>query len=250
MKTFKRLLEWQEYRRQLSGGIGFVPTMGALHEGHAALLRKSRSENALSVLSIFINPTQFNDAKDFEKYPVHFEADVALAERCGVDYILYPNAKEIYQDDYRFRLSETQLSKILEGEFRPGHFDGVLTVVLKLLNLVQPSRVYFGEKDFQQLKLIEEMTRALFLPIEIIACETFREADGLAMSSRNVRLSPQAREKAPLIAKYLRSDFSNDEVKAKLQEAGFAVEYVANELGRRLCAAQIEGVRLIDNVKI
>jgi pantoate--beta-alanine ligase len=114
MKTFHALSEWREFRRQLKGGVGFVPTMGALHEGHAALLKKSRAENAVNVLSIFVNPTQFNDPKDFEKYPVHFEADAAIAEKCGVDYILYPPAQEIYQDDYRFRVTENQLSQVLE----------------------------------------------------------------------------------------------------------------------------------------
>ncbi len=250
MKSIRSLEEWRQLRQQIQKGIGFVPTMGALHAGHASLLKKSRAENDVSVLSIFVNPTQFNDKKDFEKYPVNYEADAAIAEDCGVDYILYPLAKDIYQDDYQFRLSENKLSNILEGEFRPGHFDGVLTVVLKLFNLVQPTRAYFGEKDFQQLKLIEGMVEALFLPLHIVACETLRETDGLAMSSRNVRLSPEARAKAPLIAQFLMSNLSNEEVSAKLKAAGFEVEYVAQEMGRRLCAAKIEGVRLIDNVKI
>lgn len=250
MKIFKSLKEWRATRQQLTGEIGFVPTMGALHAGHAALLKRSRRENAISVLSIFVNPTQFNDKNDYDKYPNTFAADVRLAEESGVDYILYPEASDIYRDDYRFKMSENQLSHILEGEFRPGHFDGVLTVVLKLFHLIEPTRAYFGEKDFQQLKLIEAMVQALFMPLQVVACETLREADGLAMSSRNVRLSPQAREKAPLIAKYLFSNLSNDEVKVKLSDAGFEVEYIAHELGRRLCAAKIEGVRLIDNVKI
>ncbi len=244
------LTEWQKLRREMSGTIGFVPTMGALHAGHAALMKKARAENIVSVLSIFVNPTQFNDKKDFEKYPVSLEADQKIAEDCGVDYILFPDAREVYSDDYRFKLTEAKLSNILEGKFRSGHFDGVLTVVLKLFNLVQPTRAYFGEKDFQQLRLIQDMAKALFLPIDVVACETLREADGLAMSSRNIRLGTAAREIAPLIAKYLNSSLPNEEVKTKLAEAGFEVEYVATEMGRRLVAAKLDGVRLIDNVKI
>ena len=249
MKTVVDVKEWQKLRKELKGEIGFVPTMGALHEGHASLLRKSRTENAVSVLSIFVNPTQFNDKKDFEKYPITLESDQQLAKACGVDYILFPQASEIYSDNYRFKMTENKLSNILEGAFRPGHFDGVLSVVLKLFNLVQPTRSYFGEKDFQQLRLIQDMTKALFLPIEVIACETLRESDGLAMSSRNFRLSTAARAKAPQIAKYLMSELTNQEVAKKLAESGFEVEYVATEMSRRLIAAKIEGVRLIDNVK-
>ena len=146
-------------------------------------------------------------------------------------------------------MTENKLASILEGQFRPGHFDGVLTVVLKLFNLVAPNKAYFGEKDFQQLRLIQDMVQALFLPIEVVACETLREADGLAMSSRNVLLSSAARERAPLIAKCLMSSYSDSEIKLKLESAGFEVEYVASEMSRRLVAAKIEGVRLIDNVK-
>ncbi len=242
--------EWQKLRPELSDDIGFVPTMGALHAGHASLLKRSRKENSISVLSIFVNPTQFNDKKDFEKYPIQIEEDEKLAKECGVDYIIYPTAQEIYADDYRFKLTESKLSKRLEGEFRPGHFDGVLTIVLKLFNLVKARRAYFGEKDFQQLQLIKEMAQALFISTEVVACETLREADGLAMSSRNVRLGAAAREKAPLIYQLLMSNFSDSEVKTKLAAADFKVEYVATEMGRRLLAAQIDGVRLIDNVKI
>ncbi len=249
MKTVVGVSDWLEIRKNLRGSIGFVPTMGALHLGHASLLKKSRQENEISVLSIFVNPTQFNDKKDFEKYPNTIESDQKLSESCGVDYLLFPNANEIYKDDYRFKLTENKLASILEGQFRPGHFDGVLTVVLKLFNLVAPNKAYFGEKDFQQLRLIQDMVQALFLPIEVVACETLREADGLAMSSRNVLLSSAARERAPLIAKCLMSSYSDSEIKLKLESAGFEVEYVASEMSRRLVAAKIEGVRLIDNVK-
>ncbi len=253
MKTVVGVKEWQALRKDLGkdlrGDIGFVPTMGALHQGHVALLNKSRHENAISVLSIFVNPTQFNDKKDFEKYPITISADEKLAVTAGVDFLFLPQANEIYSDDYRFKVTENKLAHMLEGAFRPDHFDGVLTVVLKLFNLVRPQRAYFGEKDYQQLRLIQEMAHTLFLSIDVIACETIRESDGLAMSSRNVRLSESARKKAPLLAQYLRSTMSNEEVKRKLEEADFEVEYVACEMSRRLVAAKIEGVRLIDNVK-
>ncbi len=249
MEIIKNVQEWQKLRKELPPHIGFVPTMGALHRGHGSLLKLSHAENAVSVLSIFVNPTQFSDKKDFEKYPVTIDTDTKLAKNWGVDYLLLPQASEIYHDDYRFKLTENKLSTILEGQFRPGHFDGVLSVVLKLFNIVQPSRAYFGEKDYQQLRLIQDMARSLFLPVDVISCETIRESDGLAMSSRNALLSEEARKKAPLIAKYLMSELSNEEVKSRLESEGFEVEYVANEMSRRLIAAKIEGVRLIDNVK-
>lgn len=253
MKTIVDIKEWQELRASRNESLGFVPTMGALHAGHAELLKRSRRENAISVLSIFINPTQFNDKSDFEKYPVTLEADQKVARECGVDYIFLPQATQMYADDYRFKLTEGILSSVLEGAFRPGHFEGVLTVVLKLFNLVRPTRAYFGEKDYQQLRLVQDMAKALFLPTEVIACETLRESDGLAMSSRNARLSESARLQAARLSQYLNSPLSNEEVKTKLEEAGFEVEYVSSELmsdkSRRLVAAKIEGVRLIDNVK-
>ncbi len=228
--------------------VGLVPTMGALHAGHEALLDRARRENDIVVLSIFVNPTQFNDPQDLEKYPRTWEADLALARRSGVDVVFAPTPAQMYPEGYRFRVSENQLSTILEGAHRPGHFDGVLTVVLKLLLLIRAERAYFGEKDLQQLLLVRDMAAAFFLPTEIVPCPTVRAPDGLALSSRNARLSPAARAKAPEFARILRDESEPAETRAKLADAGFEVDYVDQHDRWRLGAVRLEGIRLIDNV--
>ena len=251
MNVHHRLDEWRAVR---AGGnyagrsVGFVPTMGALHEGHRALLARARAENERVVLSIFVNPAQFNDPNDLKKYPRTLAADLALAGGLADDVIV-PEAAELYPDEYRYRVTENQLSRELEGAHRPGHFDGVLTVVLKLLNLVQPQRAYFGEKDWQQLQLVRGMAEALLLPVEIIPCETVRAADGLALSSRNRRLSPAARTRAARFPMILRSAPAAPAAAEELHTAGFAVDYVEEREGRRLGAVRLEEVRLIDNVR-
>ncbi len=252
MKVISSIQEWRTMRKNISPqkSIGFVPTMGNLHPGHASLLNKARSENEISVLSIFINPTQFNDKNDFEKYPKTFEADLKLASDCHVDFIFAPHANDIYHDNYLYQISENNISKILEGEKRPGHFDGVLTVVMKLFNLVKPHRAYFGEKDYQQLLLIKGMVDALFLEIEIVPCPIVRHANGLALSSRNNHLSEAQIEKSKLISQLLHSDLSQEHIKLTLEKNGFEVEYVQEWQKRLFTAVKIANVRLIDNVKI
>ncbi|MDR0976237.1 MAG: pantoate--beta-alanine ligase [Prevotellaceae bacterium] len=185
--------------------VGFVPTMGALHEGHASLVRRSVSENAATVVSIFVNPTQFNDAADLEKYPRTLEADSRLLEACGADILFAPTVTEMYPvpDDRTF--SYPPLDTVMEGHFRPGHFNGVCQIVSKLFDAVRPDRAYFGEKDFQQLAIVRRMTRALHFPIEIVGCPIVREADGLAMSSRNARLSTKERKQALAISRALQA---------------------------------------------
>jgi pantoate--beta-alanine ligase len=229
--------------------VGFVPTMGALHAGHAALLARARAENERVVLSIFVNPTQFNDPADLLRYPRTPEADLALAAPY-VDAVLAPEPAAFYPDAYRYRVTENALSLQLEGAHRPGHFDGVLTVVLKLLNAVQPHRAYFGEKDWQQLQLVRGMVAALLLPVDIVACATVRDPDGLALSSRNRRLSPEARERAAAFPTVLRSAASAAEAVTALRWKGFEVDYVEDRDGVRLGAVRVEGVRLIDNVRL
>lgn len=228
--------------------VGFVPTMGALHAGHRALLERARAENDRVVLSIFVNPTQFNDPNDLAKYPRTLAEDVELARGLATD-VLVPSAAEMYPDRYRYRVTETEFSRELEGAHRPGHFDGVLTVVLKLLNLVQPTRSYFGEKDWQQLQLVRGLADALFLPGEIVACPTMRDADGLALSSRNRRLAPADRARAAAFPKLLRASTAAAAEQA-LRGAGFEVDYVAERDGVRLGAVHLGGVRLIDNVRL
>lgn len=242
--------EMKAFRKGLKGRVGFVPTMGALHAGHESLLKKAVQENDHVILSIFVNPTQFNDPKDLEKYPVTWEADLAMAKANGVSAIFYPKYDEMYPDKYRYKILENDFSKLLCGKDRPGHFDGVLSVVMKLFNIVSPDKAYFGEKDYQQLSLICGMVEAYFLDLQIVPVPTMREQDGLAMSSRNVRLTPEQREKAPLIFKAITESKSAAEAANLLTAQGFGVDYVTDLNGRRFVAAKLGEVRLIDNVQI
>jgi len=262
MKVFENFSDWMSFRRgsEFSGSLGFVPntpatlgfvpTMGALHEGHIELVKRSKRENAKTVVSIFVNPTQFNDPKDFEKYPKTFEADQAKLREAGADYLIYPKPEQMYPDAYRYFVDEKEQSTILCGAHRAGHFRGVLTVVMKLLNGVDAERAYFGEKDYQQMKLIQGMAESFFMKTQIVPCPTVREKDGLAMSSRNTRLSPNEREIAPQIYAALRSKKSLGEIRAELERDGFRVEYLEEHWGRRFIAASLGEVRLIDNVQI
>lgn len=250
--VYTQLSAWRALRQGpawAGHSIGFVPTMGALHAGHGALLARARAENERVVLSVFVNPTQFNDPTDLAKYPRTLEDDVALAG-ANVDAVIAPTPDEMYPDRYHYRVTENELSARWEGAHRPGHFDGVLTVVLKLLHLVQPTRAYFGEKDWQQLQLVRGMVEALMVPCEIVPCPTVREADGLAMSSRNRRLSEQGRRQAAEFPRALRRSSSAAAAVAALERAGFEVDYVDDADGRRLAAVRLEGVRLIDNVPL
>jgi pantoate--beta-alanine ligase len=251
MKVFKELNEWRHYRKNLTGAtIGFVPTMGALHQGHLALVQKSQQDNAQTVVSIFLNPTQFNNAEDLAKYPKTLEADIALLKTIHCDCVLAPAFEQIYPDDYAYGVKETKQSQMLCGISRPGHFDGVLTVVLKLLNLVQPTKAYFGEKDFQQARLIRGMVDAFFMSPEIVTCPTVRADDGLALSSRNLNLTPEERQIAPLFYRTLRRKLPLHEIRSSLKDLGFRVDYVEDHWGRRLAAVFLGNVRLIDNVEI
>ena len=251
MRVHHKMPEWRTTRTgaNFAGkSVGFVPTMGALHEGHRQLLERARAENDRVVLSIFVNPTQFNDPNDLKKYPRTLDADLALSKGL-VDDVIVPEPEALYPDKYRYRVTENDLSTVLEGAHRPGHFDGVLTVVLKLFNLVQPNRAYFGEKDWQQLQLVDGMAKALLLPLEVVHCATVRDPDGLAMSSRNRRLSPAGRAQATHFPQILRSAPTPADAVRLLKAAGFAVDYVEERDGVRLGAVHIEGVRLIDNVR-
>lgn len=249
MKVIKSVKEMQEVRSALEGKkIGFVPTMGGLHNGHLSLVNKSKSENEITIVSVYLNPTQFNDKKDLETYPANFEDDCALLEKAGVDYLFNPSYPQMYPDDYKYKLTETDFSKILCGEKRPGHFDGVLTVVMKLFNIVRPVNAYFGEKDFQQYKLLKGMIEAFFLNINIIPCPIVREENGLAISSRNRKLSQDGLKLAPKFHEILAKDCSICEKEKLLTEAGFIVDYVTEKDGRLYGAVFLEGVRLIDNI--
>ncbi|MFH1158044.1 MAG: pantoate--beta-alanine ligase [Pseudomonadota bacterium] len=250
MNIVTEIERWREIRKNIKGTVGFVSTMGCLHEGHASLCRRARKENDFVVASIFVNPTQFNQPSDFEQYQRTLGADCKLLESLGVDAVFCPSKEAMYPDGYEVQVSETHLSREMEGEFRPGHFTGMLTVVLKLLNLAQPTRAYFGEKDFQQLILVKKMVAELFLPVEIVPCPTIREESGLALSSRNARLTAEQRRTAAFLSQLLRSDFGDEAVKLELERRGFRPEYVATQWGRRLAAVWLDKVRLIDNVPL
>nr|BFD64430.1 pantoate--beta-alanine ligase [Bdellovibrio sp. HM001] len=242
--------EFRTWRKQQKGSVGFVPTMGALHTGHEELLKQARKNNDVVVLSIFVNPTQFNDPNDLEKYPKTWEADLAMAEANKVDAIFYPRYDEMYPDNYRYKVTENSYSNLLDGAHRPGHFDGVLSVVMKLFNIVAPTRAYFGEKDFQQMTLIQGMVESFFMDLEIVPVPTVREEDGLAKSSRNVRLNSSERMKAPAIYKAITESQTAEEAAEKLTAQGFIVDYVTDVGTRRFVAARLGDVRLIDNVQI
>ncbi len=263
-------------KRSLGEKVGFVPTMGALHEGHLTLIRNAKNENDLVVVSIFVNPTQFNNADDLKNYPRTFESDEAQLIKVGTDFLFFPSVEEMYppgkteNENYDFG----ELENVMEGKHRPGHFKGVAQIVSKLFHIVNPDYAYFGEKDFQQLAIIRELVRKMNSSVKIIGCETVRESDGLAMSSRNMLLSESDRKKAPEISKALFfvrdhwQEFSVEDIQQKVIEkiesaTGGQVEYleIADEEKlqpihqwdfskqlRVFTAVKLGKVRLIDNV--
>jgi pantoate--beta-alanine ligase len=250
-RVWNTIPDWLERRHAIAGrSIGFVPTMGALHRGHASLVERRRRDNEIVVVSIFVNPSQFNDPKDLDRYPRTLDKDLELLESLKADEVIIPDASELYPNGYCFRVEPHGGTQVMEGAHRPGFLQGVMTVVLKLLNLVRADRAYFGEKDYQQLKIVMEMTQEFFLPTQIIPCPTVREASGLAMSSRNMLLPAETRDKAACLFRALATAANPGEAREILEAEGFAVEYVEERWGRRLAAAVLGGVRLIDNVPI
>ncbi|MDW8468978.1 MAG: pantoate--beta-alanine ligase [Burkholderiales bacterium] len=257
-----------ELRRALAShpARAFVPTMGNLHEGHLSLVRIARAHAPCVVVSIFVNRLQFGPNEDFDRYPRTLEADCAKLAAEGVDVVFAPDERELYPEPQAYIVEPPPIANELEGRFRPRFFHGVATVVLKLFNCVQPQLAVFGKKDYQQLHIVRGMVRQFDLPIEIVAGETVREADGLAMSSRNSYLSPAERAEAPRLYRLLRDVRSADDcgrAARALAEAGWQVDYV--ELRRRadlappapgerelvaLAAARLGGTRLIDNVEL
>lgn len=255
--------------------VGVVPTMGALHEGHLSLARRARAECARVITTIFVNPKQFNNPDDLKKYPRTLEADAALLSGVPVDVVFAPGVDEVYPDGFASTVSVTGVSEPLEGRMRPGHFDGVATVVTKLFGMTEANRGYFGQKDWQQLQVVQRLVRDLNIPVEVVGCETIRETDGLAMSSRNVRLTATGRGQAPVLyaaltvaAEDIRAGQSDRmairEAAETVRAAGFErVEYIelrdAETLmpsddprrpRRMLAAAWLDGVRLIDNIPV
>ncbi len=257
MKVFESIKDFKNYRSSLVDfdsekqklSIGFVPTMGALHKGHESLVLRSRQENAITVVSVFVNPTQFNEANDFEKYPRDIARDGQLLTDLGVEVLLHPNAAEVYPNGFNYKVIESEVSKVLCGTSRPGHFDGVLSVVLKLLQIVSPTRCYFGEKDYQQMLLVQGLVEAFFLDTQVIGCPIVREPSGLAMSSRNQRLSEESRCVAEKVAReFLRAN-SCEELQEQIKGLPIELEYLVVKWQRMFLAYWVQGVRLIDNKK-
>ncbi|MBL4752146.1 MAG: pantoate--beta-alanine ligase [Flavobacteriales bacterium] len=217
---------WHAKLKSKHASIGFVATMGALHQGHLSLIASANQENECSVCSIYVNPTQFNDSGDYEKYPRILDDDIAALEKQNCDVLFAPESGEMYpaneEEAPRSKLNLGVLAEVMEGEFRPGHFDGVVTIVEKLFRIIQPQRAYFGEKDYQQLAVIRKMNQEFGLPIEIIGCPTIRENDGLAMSSRNLLLSSAERTEASAIYRLL--------VKSKEQLKNLEVQQIKQRL--------------------
>jgi len=271
VKTIEAL---QEAKKTLSGSIGFVPTMGALHQGHLSLIQQARKENEHLIVSIFVNPTQFLEGEDLDAYPRKDEADMKICELAGVDVLFMPNVSDMYESDELCIGAPAIRGYVLEGEKRPGHFDGMLQVVMKLLNLSGASRAYFGKKDAQQLALITQMVKNYFMEVEIIPCEIVRDEQGLALSSRNVYLQGNEKERALCLSRSLKratkmvmaGELDVETIKAQMLEVlseADKVEYVAIvnrefqaleevEIGNTiiLVAAWVGKPRLIDNLWI
>lgn len=203
LRTVEAVRQWVGAQRARGRAVHFVPTMGYFHEGHLSLMRRARADNGAVIVSIFVNPLQFGPNEDFAQYPRDFERDCQLAKSVGVEAIFAPDVAEMYPEGFQTEVRVKELSKPLCGKSRPGHFEGVVTVVLKLFQIVMPDRAYFGMKDYQQLRIIQQLVRDLHLPVEIVPCPIVREPDGLAMSSRNVYLSPDARAAAVVLYRSL-----------------------------------------------
>jgi pantoate--beta-alanine ligase len=244
IRTVREMQQRAMVERQKGRRIGFVPTMGCLHEGHLSLVKLARARADLVVLSIFVNPIQFLPGEDFSRYPRPVESDVALCQAAGVDVLFYPDTNQMYASDHSVTIEETLLSKGLCGASRPGHFNGVATVVAKLFNMVLPDVAVFGQKDAQQLRVVQRMIRDLNFPVEIITGPIVREADGLAMSSRNRYLTPDERQDALCLHQSL------EHVESRIREGERDVETLRKELAERLArvpSARVEYIEFVDN---
>jgi pantoate--beta-alanine ligase len=248
-KCIEDINEWRALRSTLkTPRIGFVPTMGNLHAGHLSLCQQSKQENDLTMVSLFVNPTQFNQESDYLHYPKTLKADLQQLEALQVDYCMLPTVDQLYPDHYHYRIEENLHANQLEGKSRPGHYTGVLTVVMKLLQLVKPHQVYLGEKDFQQYQLIKNMVDAFFMDIQVHVGPTIREPSGLAYSSRNNRLSSEEKKQAEKFARIFHQPHKTiDDIQLELEQANIKLDYIETHQNRRFIAVYIGEVRLIDN---
>lgn len=275
MKVFKLKTELQHYLQQVrteGRTIGLVPTMGALHQGHLSLLEQAQQATDVTVSTIFVNPTQFNDPKDLERYPRPIEQDIQKLQQAGCDVLFNPEVGEMYAGNEHWHLNIGELEFLLEGKFRPGHYQGVTQVVFKLFDIVKPDMAFFGQKDYQQVKVISRMVELLQMPVKLTMCPILRDADGLALSSRNVHLSDTERQQALILSKalfWLKAHFDKTNIAALQQQAakmintqeGVDLEYLEVADGETLhpanqnspsfvalVAARVGKTRLIDNV--
>ncbi|MHB8207752.1 pantoate--beta-alanine ligase [Mucilaginibacter sp.] len=277
MRVFTTTLEIQQYLADLRNkglSAGFVATMGALHQGHLSLIQQAKKDNDLVICSIFVNPTQFNDPADLEKYPRPIAHDTQMLEQAGCDILFNPEVTEMYADNEHWHLALGEIEHLLEGKFRPGHYQGVTQVVYKLFNILKPNTAYFGQKDYQQVMVITKMVELLNLPVKLIMCPILREEDGLAMSSRNIHLTAEDRLHSLILSKtlnWVKKNFDSNKIadlRDKATEAinaedGVSLEYfelvdgdslhAANQGTKNvvaLVAARVGKTRLIDNVLI
>lgn len=234
IQTIQELRTELDALRKEGKTIGLVPTMGALHAGHASLVKRAVAENDVVVVSDFVNPTQFNDKNDLLKYPRTLDADCKLLEECGASFVFAPSVEEIYPEPDTRQFSYAPLDTVMEGKFRPGHFNGVCQIVSKLFLIVEPTRAYFGEKDFQQLAIIREMVRKYPFNLEIVGCPIVREADGLALSSRNARLSDEQRIQALQISKTLFASVEYAQTHTLAETKAFVESAISTVEGLRL----------------
>jgi pantoate--beta-alanine ligase len=277
MNIFTKTKEIEEYLLQLRRAgktTGFVATMGALHQGHLSLIQQAQRSNDVVICSIFVNPTQFNDPADLEKYPRPIADDIQKLEQAGCDILFNPGVNEIYAEHEQWHLNIGELEHLLEGKFRPGHYQGVTQVVYKLFNIIKPDAAYFGQKDYQQVMVISKMVQLLNMPVKLVMCPILREPDGLAMSSRNIHLTADDRKHSLILSKtlnWVKDNFNSDkmhEIKAAAEqqiknEPGVELEYFeivdgdtlhpANQNTKNivaLVAARVGKTRLIDNMII
>jgi pantoate--beta-alanine ligase len=237
MLIFKKIAELQEFLSEIKArhkSVGFVPTMGALHQGHLSLIATSKQQCDVTICSIFVNPTQFNDKNDLDRYPRMPDKDIALLQSANCDAVFLPSAEEIYPSEEKGSYDFGYLDKILEGEFRPGHFNGVAQVVKRFFDIIRPTKAFFGSKDYQQVMIVKALVKQIQSPVEIIACPILREADGLAMSSRNALLSDEERKVAGLIPKLLKQANSLIKEQGIAQAKAFIQQEISKEMLMKL----------------
>ena len=252
MQIIKNIQDWKKIRKSIPAEktLGLLATMGCLHAGHASLLKRAITENDYTLLTIFVNPTQFNDSKDYENYPAPLEQDLGFARNMGVDFVITPSPTEMYPDGNFIQvITEHPFSKIMEGRVRPGHFNGMLTIVMKLLILAEADRTYFGEKDYQQLFLVREMAKNYLQRTEVVPCPTMYEPSGLPLSSRNTRLNSEERKLAETFFNWLQNNTSSSltEIHEQAKHLKIPVDYLEIHDKRLFIAIRIGSIRIIDN---